>query len=195
MPHKKKKIRRIPSISQLEKALSYEKYRIRYHSAIRSTIYILVTVAAAAVLVATLWMPVLETYGTSMTPTLEPGEIVVSIKRKNFKTSDVIAFYFENKLLVKRYIAGPGDWINIDIDGTIYVNGEKIDEPYLTEKSFDPCDIRFPYQVPENKYFVLGDNRTVSIDSRSSSVGCISEEQLVGHIVFRVWPLDKFGKI
>lgn len=195
MFRKKKKNKEVPSISQLETALNYEKYRIRYKNAVKSTVYVLITVAAVAVLIATLWLPVLKIYGTSMQPTFEPGDIVVSVKKKKFETGDVIAFYYENKLLVKRYIAGPGDWVKIEEDGTVYVNGNELEEPYLTEKSFKPCDIEFPYQVPENKYFVMGDSRTVSIDSRSSAVGCISEEQIVGNIVFRVWPISDFGNV
>lgn len=192
---KKKKNTDVPSISQLETALNYEKYRIKYKNAVKSTVYVLITVAAVAVLIATLWLPVLKIYGTSMLPTFEPGDIVVSVKKKKFDAGDVIAFYYENKLLVKRYIAGPGDWVKIEEDGTVYVNGNKLEEPYLTEKSLEPCDIEFPYQVPENKYFVMGDSRTVSIDSRSSAVGCISEEQIVGNIVFRVWPISGFGDV
>lgn len=195
MFRKKKKNKDVPSISQLETALNYEKYRIKYKNAVKSTVYVLITVAAVAVLIATLWLPVLKIYGTSMQPTFEPGDIVVSVKKKKFDTGDVIAFYYENKLLVKRYIAGPGDWVKIEEDGTVYVNGNKLEEPYLTEKSLEPCDIEFPYQVPENKYFVMGDSRTVSIDSRSSAVGCISEEQIVGNIVFRVWPISDFGNV
>lgn len=195
MFRKKKKNKDVPSISQLETALNYEKYRIKYKNAVKSTVYVLITVAAVAVLIATLWLPVLKIYGTSMQPTFEPGDIVVSVKKKKFDTGDVIAFYYENKLLVKRYIAGPGDWVKIEEDGTVYVNGNKLEEPYLTEKSLEPCDIEFPYQVPENKYFVMGDSRTVSIDSRSSAVGCISQEQIVGNIVFRVWPISDFGNV
>lgn len=195
MFRKNEKKQKVPNISQLETALNYEKYRIKYKNAVKSTVYVLITVAAVAVLIATLWLPVLKIYGTSMQPTFEPGDIVVSVKKKKFDTGDVIAFYYENKLLVKRYIAGPGDWVKIEEDGTVYVNGNKLEEPYITEKSLEPCDIEFPYQVPENKYFVMGDSRTVSIDSRSSAVGCISEEQLVGNIVFRVWPISGFGNV
>lgn len=196
MSRKKNKIaKEIPNINQIETAIKYEKYKKRFRSAVKNTIYILITVAAIAVLVATLWMPVLEIYGTSMVPTFQPGEIVISVKNKHFETHDVIAFYFENKLLVKRYIAGPGDWVNMDVDGTVYVNGQKINDTYISDKSLEPCDIEFPYQVPDKKYFVLGDNRSTSIDSRSSVVGCIPEEQLVGKIVFKVWPLNRFGKI
>lgn len=183
------------SVPQIQYALNYEKYRKQYFSAVRSTIYLLITVAAMAILVATLWLPVLKIYGTSMSPTFQPGDIVISVKKKKFDTGDLIAFYYGNKLLVKRYIAGPGDWVNIDDEGNVYVNGKKIDEPYLTDKSLEPCDIQLPYQIPDKKYFLLGDSRSVSVDSRSSAVGCISEDEIVGNIVFRVWPFDTFGKI
>jgi len=158
-------------------------------------VYTLITVAAIAVLVATLWMPVLQIYGSSMTPTLKDGNIVVSVKSVNFQSGDVIAFYYNNKILIKRVIAGPGDWVNIEEDGTVYVNNEKLEEPYLMEKALGECDIEMPYQIPESRLFVMGDHRSVSVDSRSTAVGCVSEEQIVGRIAFRVWPLNEFGKI
>lgn len=185
----------LPEIHQLEKELRREQYKQRYFKIIRSTVYILVVVAAVAVLIATLWMPVLQIYGSSMTPTLTDGEIVVSVKGSDFDFGDIIAFYYNNKILVKRCIAGPGDWVNIDESGNVYVNGELLDEPYISEKSLGECDISLPYQVPDGRYFVLGDHRSVSVDSRSSTVGCVSDEQIVGCIVFRVWPISGFGKV
>jgi signal peptidase I len=153
----------------------------------------LITVAAIAVLIATLWMPVLEIYGTSMTPTLNDGEIVISLKTNDINTGDVVAFYYNNKILVKRVIAKSGDWIKIDKDGTVTVNGEVLDEPYVNEKSLGECDLTFPYQVPDGRVFVMGDHRSVSVDSRSSSMGCVSEEQIVGKLVFKVWPTKDVG--
>ncbi len=190
---KEKKPLEIPEISQLEAELNRMKYRSRYRAVLRSTIYTLIVVAAVAALVATIWMPVLQIYGTSMTPTLGEGEVVVSIKGAEFKQGDLVAFYLGNKILVKRCIAGPGQWVNIDQEGNVYVDGEPLEEPYLTEKALGDCDIEMPYQVPENRYFCMGDHRSTSVDSRSTSVGCISEEQVVGKIVFRVWPLPRFG--
>ena len=159
----------------------------------RSTIYVLITVAAIAVLVAVLLLPVLQIFGTSMTPTLAEGNFVVSVKGSELKTGDVCAFYYNNKILVKRVIANAGDWVDIDEDGTVYINNQKIDEPYVSEPSIGECDIQLPYQVPESRVFVMGDHRSVSIDSRNSSIGCVAEEQLVGKIVFCVWPLNNFG--
>lgn len=182
-----------PTVEQLEAELARVRHRRRYHSTLRSTAYILITVAAVAVLIATLWLPVLQIYGESMTPSLNDGEIVVSLKGSKFETGDVIAFYYNNRILIKRVIASSGQWVDIKEDGTVYVDGEEIMEPYVSEKSLGECDLEFPYQVPESRLFVLGDHRSVSLDSRSSTIGCVAEEQIVGRIVYRVWPLTDFG--
>ena len=178
----------------LETELNRVKYRQRYRVVLKSTVYTLITVAAVAVLVATLWLPVLQIYGSSMAPTLQDGEIVFSVKTTDLEQGDVIAFYYNNKILVKRVIAGPGDWVNICSEtGNVFINEAMLDEPYLQEKSFGDADIEFPYQVPDGKIFVMGDHRSTSVDSRHTAVGCVAEEQIVGKIVFRVWPLDQFG--
>ena len=182
-----------PEAAQLEAELHRERYRRRYGRVLRSTIYALITVASAAVLVATLWLPVLQIYGTSMTPTLRDGDIVVSTKSGSFERGDIVAFYYNNKILVKRVIAGAGEWVDIAEDGTVSVNGEILDEPYLEEKALGECDIKLPYQVPEGRIFVMGDHRSVSVDSRNTTIGCIAEEQIVGRLVFRLWPIDGFG--
>ena len=187
--------RDFPTVEQLTAELERERYKKRYHRVLRSTINTLVVVAAAAVLVATIWMPVLQIYGSSMTPTLNEGEIVVSLKGSAFEQGDLGAFYLGNKILVKRCIAGPGQWVDIDEEGNVSVDGEPLDEPYLTEKSLGDCDIDLPYQVPENRYFCMGDHRSTSVDSRNTTVGCVAEEQIVGKIVFRVWPLSGFGTL
>ena len=161
----------------------------------RSTFLSLVVVAAVAVLVAVLLLPILRIYGKSMNGTLDSGDIVISVKSTHFETGDVIAFYYNNNILVKRVIANPGDWVDIDKDGNVYVNNVKLEEPYLMEKAFGEVNIELPYQVPEGKIFVMGDNRSVSIDSRHSSIGCVADEQIVGKIVYRVWPITTIGRV
>ena len=190
----------LPTSQQLEAELQRVKYRKRYRSVLRSTVYTLITVAAVAVLVATLLLPVLQIYGSSMTPTLTDGDIVLTVKTTEFKTGDVVAFYYNNKILVKRVIAQAGEWVDITPEGDVYVgktSGQMVllDEPYLLEKALGDCNIELPYQVPESRVFVMGDHRSISVDSRNTAVGCVAEEQLVGKLVFRVWPLDLFGEI
>lgn len=184
-----------PSIELLEEEIRRVRYRRRYHSVLKSTIYALITVAAVAVLVATLWLPVMQTYGNSMAPTLNNGEIIFSVKTKHLEQGDVVAFYYNNKVLVKRVIAGPGDWVDITKEGVVYVNKRMLPEPYLTERSLGSADIDLPYQVPDDKYFVMGDHRATSADSRHTVVGCVSTDQIVGKIIFRIWPLERFGPI
>ena len=193
MPHTKETS--LPTAEQLDMERRRLRYKRRYNRTLRSTVAILIVVAALAVLAATLWMPVLRVYGSSMAPTLHNGEILVSVKTKDFSSGDIIAFYHGNKLLIKRYIAGSADYVNIDEDGAVSVNGTLLDEPYLAEKAYGEADIEFPYQVPDQRYFVMGDNRSVSIDSRSSIVGCIAGDQIVGKVVFRVGPLSAFGPL
>lgn len=182
-----------PTIEQLKNELNRERYKRRYFLVIRSTIYSLITVAAVAVLVATLWLPVLQIYGHSMSPTLIEGEIVVTVKNSDFKPGDVVAFYYNNKILVKRVVGNPGDWIEVDEEGRVRVNQILLEEPYVQEYALGECDIEMPYQVPDGRIFVMGDNRATSVDSRSTTVGCISEEEIVGKIVFVVWPMEQFG--
>lgn len=185
----------LPTTEQIEGELVRLRYKSRYSRTLRSTIAILIVVAALAVLVATLWMPVLRIYGSSMSPTLVDGQIVINVKNARFEPGDVAAFYHGNKLLIKRYIAGPGDWVDLDADGSVSVNGSPLEEPYLTEKAYGETNIQLPYQVPDERYFLMGDNRSVSVDSRNTTVGCISRDQIVGKVIFRIWPLSEFGPV
>ena len=185
----------LPTSQQLEEELKRVKYQRRYRRVLSSTVYTLITVAAVAVLVATLLMPVLQIYGSSMAPTLEDGDIVLSLKTSDLQHGDVVAFYYNNKILVKRVIAVSGEWVDIKTNGDVYVNNKRLDEPYLEEKSLGDCNIQLPYQVPESRIFVVGDHRSVSIDSRNTAVGCVAEEQIVGKLVFRVWPLSGFERL
>ncbi len=184
-----------PTRKQLERLAGQLKYRSRFRHTLMDTIFTLVTVAAVAVLIAVLLLPVLQIYGSSMNPALTEGDIVVSLKGSNFHTGDVVAFYYNNKILVKRVIANSGDWVDIDEEGNVYVNNVLLDEPYVSEKAFGDCNIVLPYQVPESRVFVMGDHRSVSIDSRNTAVGCVAEEQIVGRIEYCVWPLRDFGKV
>lgn len=182
-----------PSLEQLVTELRRENYRIKYSEVLRSTVFTLVIVASMAVLAATLWLPVLQIYGSSMNPTLVDGDIVVSMKGGEYSRGDIIAFYYNNKILIKRVIALPGETVNIDSAGVVYIDDVKLDEPYVTGLALGECDIAFPYQVPDARLFVMGDHRNVSIDSRTEAVGCVSEEQIVGRLVMRIWPVSEIG--
>lgn len=184
--------RDIPPIDALQEELKRERYKRRFRKLLRSTVNALIVVAAIAALIATLILPVLQITGTSMEPNLNDGDIVLLVKKKNLKTGDLCAFYYSNKILIKRVIATPGDYIWIEADGTVFLNGEALNEPYVSEKALGECDVEFPYQVPENSYFVMGDKRETSVDSRSSIIGCVNEDQIVGKIFCKFWPLSEF---
>lgn len=186
---------KVPTSEELQSELDRERYKARYRRNLRSTIGIFITAAAAAVLIATLILPIFRIYGVSMTPTLASGDIVVAVKGDNFKRGELLAFYYNNKILVKRVIAREGEWVNIDQEGNVYVNDQLLEEPYLTGKSLGKTDLTYPYQVPSGEIFVMGDHRDVSIDSRESEIGCISSEQIAGRLTFRLWPLNKFGRV
>ena len=182
-----------PSIDELRKELKRENSKKEYRKVLRNTLIVVVFVAALAVLVSSFFVTVLKVTGDSMTPTLETGQIVIAQNSKEFEVGDLLACYYNNKVLVKRVMGSPGDWVNIDEDGKVSVNGVELVEDYASDFSLEPTDITFPYQVPENRWFVLGDHRSVSIDSRSSVVGCVTKEQLIGKVVFRVFPFSEFG--
>lgn len=182
----------LPDLEALKKELKRERYKRRFRRLLRSTTNALVVVAAIAALIATLVLPVLQIAGTSMEPSLNDGDIVLMVKTDRLKTGDLCAFYYSNKILIKRIIGIPGDYLWINPDGTVYLNGSELVEPYISEKALGECDVEFPYQVPENNYFMMGDHRETSIDSRSSVIGGIAQDQIIGKILCRVWPLDQF---
>ena len=183
----------VPSLTEIQS----ERKRIRrgtyYRQALRGTVSVLLVVAAVAVLITTLFLPILQISGDSMSPTLEHDEIVVLLKTKKFERGDLIGFYYQGKILLKRVIAVPEDEVAIDADGNVYVNGELLEEPYVTNKGLGDCDLEFPYKVPGTSYFVLGDRRSNSVDSRNSVVGAISRDDIIGKVFIRVWPIPKFG--
>ena len=185
----------MPSTDDLKQELSRERTRFLFFRTLRSTIFSLIVVAAAASLVAILVLPILQISGNSMTDTLHDQDIVVAVRGSDTRTGDVIAFYYNNKILVKRVIANAGQWVNIDDAGNVFVDGTMLDEPYISEKALGDCNIKMPYQVPENRVFVMGDHRSVSIDSRNSTVGCVAEEQIVGKLLLCAWPFERLGPV
>lgn len=188
MKAKEQKYLEIPEVSELEEEYQRVQYRSRTLRVLRDTIFTLITVAAIAILVATMFMPVLRIYGTSMVPTLTDGDYVISVKTGELETGDIIAFYYNNKILVKRVIAHAGQWVDIDEEGYVYVDQVRLEEPYVMERALGETDIELPYQVPEGRWFVMGDHRSVSVDSRSTAVGCVAEDQVVGRLVYKIWP-------
>ena len=185
----------LPTLEQVEAELNEIKEKRKLGKALRNTVYVLVIVAAVAVLISTLLLPVLQVSGESMEPTLNDGDIILLVKTNKYKTGDLVGFYYQNKLLLKRVIAASGDYVDIDESGVVSVNGEKLDEPYVNELSKGTCDIELPYQVPDGRIFVMGDHRNLSIDSRAKAVGCIEKEQIVGKVFFRVWPLNDISLV
>lgn len=187
--------RDLPTADQLDSLLRRIRYRKKFAKTMIDTVGSLLVVAAVAVLVSMLFLPVLRVAGTSMTPTMQNDELVICSKRSDFECGDIIAFYYNNKILLKRVIGVAGDWVDIKDDGTVYINGQELDEPYVEAKSLGECDLEFPYQVPDNRIFVMGDHRETSIDSRSTAVGCIADEYIIGKVIFRLWPWERIGII
>ena len=189
MKQKRNEVISLPTREQIEKERKLYRWKKAYVNALTGTIRVLTMVAAVAALIATLVLPVLQIEGTSMEPTLKNGDIVLLNKTTSFERGDICGFAWNNKILIKRVIGVPGDWIEIDQDGTVYSNGEKLDEPYAEQIAYGECDLEFPYQVPQEQYFVLGDMRESSIDSRNTLVGCVENEQIIGKIFLRIWPI------
>lgn len=185
----------LPTAKQLASELKRIKYKTNYRQMLFSTFSVIITVVAAAIMISVLVMPVLRVTSASMAPTLMSGDLVICRKRNDFQNGDVVAFYLNNKVLVKRVIGMKGDVIDIREDGTVFVNGDQLNEPYISEKALGECNIDFPFTVPENRIFVMGDDRSVSVDSRSTSVGCIADEFVIGKVVLRIWPIYMFGKV
>ena len=195
MSEEKEKKQALPDLSLLEAELERERYKNRYGRVLRSTVFSLIVVAAVAVLIAVLLLPVLQISGTSMTDSLQDKDIVVALNSNRYQKGDIIAFYYNNNILIKRVIASAGEWVDIDADGNVYVNDELLDEPYVTDKALGDCNITLPYQVPDGRCFVMGDHRATSIDSRNTAVGCVSNDMVIGRILLRVWPLEAFGVV
>ena len=189
---RKQRKNELPKIEELKSELRRERYKRRFRRVLRNTVDALIVVAAVAALIATLVLPVLQIAGPSMEPNLNDGDIVLLAKTDKLETGDLCAFYYSNKILIKRVIATPGDYIWIESDGTVFVNGVELDEPYVQEKALGECDVEFPYQIPENAFFMMGDQRETSIDSRSSVIGCISTDHTIGKILCKFWPLSEF---
>lgn len=185
---RQKKIVTPPTLEQLERELKRERYRSSYWKTLAGTLYALMAIAAAFILLSTLMMPVFKVYGNGMSPSLQDGDIIMAVKGSQVERGEIAAFYYNNKVLIKRVIAHAGDMVDIDEEGNVTVNGSLLEEPYLEKKDMGQCDITFPYQVPGGRVFVMGDNRSISADSRSSSVGCISEEQMIGRVAAQIWP-------
>ena len=184
-----------PSVELLQQELMKERYKHRYRKALKSTLYSLLVVAALAVIITMLFMPVLQISGTSMSTTLEDGDVVLAIKKRGYVEGDVVGFYYNNVILIKRVIASSGDWVDIDEKGNVFVNGTILEEPYVTEKALGDCNISLPYQVPDGKCFLMGDHRATSVDSRNTAVGCISQELIIGKLLLRIWPFSAIGVV
>ena len=184
-----------PTTQEFKKEYSRLRKKQEFHQGLGRVIRILVVVAAISIIIATVFFSIMQVRGSSMSPTMEENEIIIVNRYSDVKKGDLIAFYYNNKVLLKRVIGISGDMVDMDDEGNVYVNNEKIEEEYLEEKDYGTPDITFPYQVPDGRYFVMGDHRSVSIDSRYQIIGTVSSEQLIGKVKFRIWPITRFGPV
>ena len=191
---KNKKPIELPTIEELEAEINRKKHKQNQHHLMRNAIYVLIVVAAVTSLISIFFVRALKTFGSSMTPTLEDGDIVAVYLTDEAEPGQLVAFYFNNKLIIKRVIALGGSVVDMDEAG-VFVDGSPLEEPYLTEKALGEVSVEFPFTVPDGQYFVLGDNRITSTDSRSSIIGCVDPDNMLGRVIFKVWPLGEFGKI
>ncbi len=181
----------LPTLEQLNAELKRTRYNRRYGAALRGTFLILALIAVSAIVASFVFLSVIRIQGSSMSPTLQSGDIVVALKSGTVQKGDLAAFYFNDRLLVKRAIANAGDEISILPNGTVSLNGAALNESYVAAPALGDCDIAFPYTVPPERLFVMGDERLLSLDSRHSAIGCVAPEQLVGRVFLRIWPLDQ----
>ena len=188
-------LKNIPTEQEIKTEIKRLEYREKYFRTLKSTFLTIISVIAAFFLISTLVLPVFRTYGDAMQPTLKEGQLVVTLRTTKVKSGDLICFYYNNKVLIKRVIAVGGDTVNIDWHGNVSVNYVKLDEPYITEKAFGECNVSLPFKVPLSKVFVMGDNRSASVDSRHTEVGCISQEQIIGKLILRIWPLGDISVV
>lgn len=192
---KQKEPPKLPELGQLQVELELENRKWEARKALRSIVFVLLVVTAAAVVVAVLMFPILQVKRSSMGNTLQNGDVIVTMNTSNYQAGDVIAFYYNNTLMIKRIVAVSGDTVRINKKGDVSVNGKTLTEPYVTEKVRGDCTVEFPYEVPEGKFFVLNDQRDSAIDSRNATLGCVGGDQIVGKVLVRVWPFEAIGPL
>ncbi len=190
---RRKKQTLFPELEEIQNEMRRARSQSKYHQALKSTAGTIVVVAAIAVLVASIFLPVLRVTGSAMQPSFAPGNVLVAFKTRDYLPGDVCSFYYNNKLIIKRVIATGGDMLEIDEDGRVSVNGLVLEESYVPQYDLGMCDIECPFRGPDEQLFVMGDNRASSVDSRVQAFGCISKEELMGKVVLRVWPLQNFA--
>ena len=184
-----------PSAEQIGALLRRVQRRREIFRSIGNILGVLVVIAAAVTLVFSLWLPALQVQRGSMAPTLNDGEVVVFITTGAVGRGDIVAFHNGNQILVKRVVAVAGDVVDIGGDGAVLLNGARLDEPYVSELSAGERTTELPCKVPDNQFFVLGDHRQTSIDSRNADIGTVRQDQIIGKALLRIWPLNAVGLI